>query len=115
MRCLIKRSIETIDQQWSWIKHVPENAVRIRLACDEIDVSDDLPKIRVKMLVLHARHDNIVPFDYGRSVAAGIAGARFVALETANHIPVPGEVAWTAFVHKRHVRRKRPFPLSPDN
>jgi hypothetical protein len=50
--------------------------------------------------VLHSRGDNIVPLDHGRDVAAGIAGARFVVLDTANHTALPGELAWTTFVEQ---------------
>ncbi len=92
------------EEQMRWyadlqqISTSPENAIRIRQACDVIDVSDCLAKVRARTLVLHSRNDNIVPLDYRRSVAAGIAGARFVALDTANHTALPGEPAWSAFV-----------------
>jgi DNA-binding winged helix-turn-helix (wHTH) protein/predicted esterase len=71
-----------------------EMAARLRVACDDIDISDLLPQVRVPTLVLHARHDNVVPLEQGRQIAAQIPGARFVTLESENHVPVPGEPAW---------------------
>jgi DNA-binding winged helix-turn-helix (wHTH) protein/pimeloyl-ACP methyl ester carboxylesterase len=74
-----------------------ENAARIRNACDSIDVSELLPKISVPTLVLHARHDNVVQLEQGRSLAASIPNARFVTLESDNHVLLAGEPAWDKF------------------
>ena len=59
----------------------PENAVRLRRAVDEVDVTDLLQHIKVPTLVLHCRNDAMQPFEEGRKLAAGIPGARFVALK----------------------------------
>jgi pimeloyl-ACP methyl ester carboxylesterase len=75
-----------------------EMAVKLRSACDEIDVVDLLAQVRAPTLVLHSRYDNIVPLDEGRRVAASIPGARFVCLESENHVPLPQEPAWAQFV-----------------
>jgi pimeloyl-ACP methyl ester carboxylesterase len=75
-----------------------EAAVRLRLACDDIDVVDLLPRVTVPTLILHSRHDNAVPFEEGRRLAAAIPGARFVALESENHVPLPDEPAWPEFI-----------------
>ena len=64
----------------------PENAVRIRQALDSTDISDRLSQVRIPTLVLHCRGDAAVPFEEGRLFAAGIPGARFVALEGQNHL-----------------------------
>jgi len=74
-----------------------ENAARIRNTCDDIDVADLLPRIHVPTLVLHARHDNVVPLEQGRSMAATIPNARFVTLESDNHVLLAGEPAWDKF------------------
>ena len=71
----------------------PENAVRIRHAMDNVDISESLAQIRVPTLVLHCRNDAAVPFEEGRRMAAGIPGARFVALEGSNHLVLEGEPA----------------------
>jgi len=68
------------------------------MVCDEIDVLNLLPKVTVPTLVLHSRYDNIVPLEEGRRVAATIPGAKFVCLESENHVPLPHEPAWAPFV-----------------
>ncbi|XSC42082.1 alpha/beta fold hydrolase [Bradyrhizobium sp. RDT10] len=61
---------------------------------DEIDVTGLLPTINVPTLITHSRHDQIVPIEEGRLVAAAIPGARFVSLESDSHVILPGEPAW---------------------
>jgi DNA-binding winged helix-turn-helix (wHTH) protein len=75
-----------------------ENAARLRAACDDIDVADLLAQVRVPTLVIHARQDNVVPYAQGRAIAAAIPGAKFVTLETENHVPLPGDPAWEKLV-----------------
>lgn len=75
-----------------------DNALRIRNACDDIDVVDLLPRVSVPTLVLHSRHDNVVPLEQGRLLATTIPNARFVTLESGNHVPLPGEPAWAKFL-----------------
>jgi DNA-binding winged helix-turn-helix (wHTH) protein len=75
-----------------------EIAARLRAACDDIDVASLLPRVAVPTLVIHARHDNVVPYAQGRAIAAAIPGARFVTLETENHVPLPGDPAWERLV-----------------
>jgi pimeloyl-ACP methyl ester carboxylesterase len=76
----------------------PENAVRLRRAVDEVDVTDLLQHIKVPTLVLHCRNDAMQPFEEGRQVAAGIPGARFVALEGRNHMILESDTAWGRFL-----------------
>ena len=52
----------------------------------DIDVSEWVPRISCPTLVLHARGDLRVPFEEGRKLAAMIPNARFVPLESDNHI-----------------------------
>ena len=75
-----------------------DNAARLRLAVDEIDVTDLLPQVKVPTLVLHCRDDAMQPFEEGRRLAAGIPGARFVALEGRNHMVLETDPAWPRFV-----------------
>jgi DNA-binding winged helix-turn-helix (wHTH) protein/pimeloyl-ACP methyl ester carboxylesterase len=75
-----------------------ENAVRIRSACDDIDVVDLLSRVKVPTLVFHSRNDSVVPLEQGRLIAAAIPGARFVTLESDNHMVLPGEPAWLKLV-----------------
>jgi len=75
-----------------------ENAIGNRNTADSIDVVKLLPKVPVPTLVLHCRHDNSVPFDEGRRIAASIPNAKFVSLDSENHVPLPEEPAWHRFV-----------------
>ncbi len=58
------------------------------------DLSAVAPKVAAPTLVLHARGDLRVPFEEGRLLAATIPGARFVPLDSRNHIPLVQEPAW---------------------
>jgi class 3 adenylate cyclase/pimeloyl-ACP methyl ester carboxylesterase len=64
----------------------PEGAVRYLETVAELDVRDLLPKVRAPTLVLHVRDELTVSIDRGRELAAGIPGARFVALPGKNHV-----------------------------
>jgi len=74
-----------------------ENALRIMRATGELDISDLLSQVKVPTLVLHCRNDAAVSFDEGRRLAAGIPGAKFVALESRNHLVLETEPAWEKF------------------
>jgi pimeloyl-ACP methyl ester carboxylesterase/DNA-binding winged helix-turn-helix (wHTH) protein len=78
----------------------PENAMRIRLAMDHIDVGDLLSQVIVPTLVLHCRDDAAAPFEEGRRLAAGIPKARFVELEGSNHVPLKGDPAWSRLIEE---------------
>jgi pimeloyl-ACP methyl ester carboxylesterase len=75
----------------------PENAVSMRRAWDNIDISDLLPRVQVRTLVLHCRDDSVQPFDEGRRLAAGIPDAHFVALEGRNHVILQSDPSWPRF------------------
>jgi pimeloyl-ACP methyl ester carboxylesterase/DNA-binding CsgD family transcriptional regulator len=75
-----------------------ENAVRLRQASGEIDVLDRLQEISVPTLVLHATEDQRVPFSEGRLLASRIPNARFVPLESRNHMLLEDEPAWQKLV-----------------
>ncbi len=78
----------------------PENAIRIREAYDNINISDDLPAISVPTLVLHCRDDAAVPFEEGRRMAGMIPGVKFVPLEGQNHLILQDEPAWPRFLEE---------------
>jgi pimeloyl-ACP methyl ester carboxylesterase/DNA-binding CsgD family transcriptional regulator len=75
----------------------PEMAVRLLETRAEADVNDLLSQVRVPTLVLHARHDEVVPFSEGRNLASEIPGAEFVELESRNHVLLAHEPAWQEF------------------
>jgi pimeloyl-ACP methyl ester carboxylesterase/DNA-binding winged helix-turn-helix (wHTH) protein len=91
-------------EQMQWFNELqrktasPDNAANILKSINVFDVDDLLARVRVPTLVLHRRGDSAQPFDEGRRLAAGIPGARFVALEGRNHLMLEGEPAWTRFL-----------------
>ena len=95
---------EGTPEQMQWFNDLqrittsPKNAVRIMEATGELDISDLLPQVRVPTLVLHCRNDAAVVLDEGRRLAAGIPGAKFVALESRNHLVLESEPAWEKFI-----------------
>jgi pimeloyl-ACP methyl ester carboxylesterase len=52
----------------------------------------------VPTLVIHARNDGSVSFERRRQLAALIPNARFVSLESNNHILLANEPAWPRFL-----------------
>jgi class 3 adenylate cyclase/pimeloyl-ACP methyl ester carboxylesterase len=80
------------------ISSSPADAARNLIANGDVDVTSLLPQVRVPTLVMHARHDARVPFELGRRLAAGIPGARFVPLESQNHVLLESEPAFTRFL-----------------
>jgi DNA-binding winged helix-turn-helix (wHTH) protein/pimeloyl-ACP methyl ester carboxylesterase len=75
-----------------------ENAVRIREACDNIDVTSLLPQVRVPTLVIHCRHDNVSSIEQGLLMARAIPDAKFVTVESENHVVLADEPAWPRLV-----------------
>ena len=72
----------------------PEQAVAHRRAISLLDASEFAARVEAPTLVVHARGDAVQPFSQGQAVAQAIANARFLALESANHIPLPQDPAW---------------------
>jgi pimeloyl-ACP methyl ester carboxylesterase/DNA-binding CsgD family transcriptional regulator len=75
-----------------------ETAVRLYEARNDINVLDRACDVTTPTLVLHARDDRVVPVEEGRLVAARVPGARFVLLDSANHILLADEPAWQDFL-----------------
>jgi pimeloyl-ACP methyl ester carboxylesterase len=63
----------------------------------DFDVRDSLAKITAPTLVMHVRDDLICPIEAGRQMAAGIPGARFIALPGKNHLFLEHEPACDRF------------------
>ncbi len=72
--------------------------MRLRHAVNGIDISHMLSRVSVPTLVMHCRDDTVEPFEEGRRLAAGIPGARFVALEGRNHVILEGDPSWNRFL-----------------
>ena len=77
-----------------------ETAVRLLHVLGDIDVTELLPLVTVPTLVLHSRNDARVPFEHGMMLARGIPDARFVPLESKNHLILSHEPAWQRFIEE---------------
>jgi DNA-binding SARP family transcriptional activator/pimeloyl-ACP methyl ester carboxylesterase len=75
-----------------------ENAVELMRSLGELNVVDLLPDISAPTLILHCRDDAAVGFEKGRLIASRIPAARFVTLDSHNHILLPRDPAWAEFV-----------------
>lgn len=75
----------------------PEVAAESLAHMQRIDVVDFCAQVRVPTLVLACRRDARVPFEQGALLATRIPGARFVALDSDNHVLLPEEPAWQEF------------------
>ena len=80
----------------------PEIAARTLHAFHEIDVTEAAARLRVPTLVMHARGDARVPFEEGRLLTGLIPDARFVPLESSNHVLLETEPAWRTFLAELH-------------
>jgi pimeloyl-ACP methyl ester carboxylesterase len=88
-------------QWWNELERLtasPENAARTLDAFHRVDVTEMARRLQVPTLVLHARGDARVPFDEGVRLAALIPGARFVPLDSDNHVLLDSEPAWSVFL-----------------
>jgi pimeloyl-ACP methyl ester carboxylesterase len=72
----------------------PEVAARTLDVLHGIDVLDLARQVTVPTLVAHARGDARVPFEQGMALASAIPGARFLPLESDNHVLLEDEPAW---------------------
>jgi DNA-binding CsgD family transcriptional regulator len=97
---------DATEQQMRWLddlQHVAtsaENAYAARLGRAHADTRHLLADIDLPTLVLHSRGDQVSAFRKGRYLAAHIPGARFVTLESKNHIVLGDEAAWPVLVRE---------------
>ena len=95
---------EGTPDQLAWFNELqrettsPEIAARLEEEFGDIDVRSLLGEVRCPVLVLHARHDEVIPFEAGRGLAARLPDAEFVALESRNHVLLESEPAWERFL-----------------
>ncbi len=75
----------------------PDIAYQLLAARAEVDVRPLLERVTVPTLVLHATGDEVVPATEGRYLAARIPDARFVPLDSRNHVLLADEPAWRDF------------------
>lgn len=91
------------EEQIAWFNQLcrktatAQMAARLLAARADIDVRDLLPRVRVPVLVVHPRHDEVVPFTQGQRIASELPDAEFVAIDSRNHIVLKHEPAWASF------------------
>jgi pimeloyl-ACP methyl ester carboxylesterase/DNA-binding CsgD family transcriptional regulator len=91
------------EEQVKWFNDLcrrtttPELAYRLLEARKSVDIIALLPRVSVPTLVMHARHDEVAPFSQGQLLASTIPDAKFVELDSANHILLEREPAWQRF------------------
>ena len=66
-------------------------AHQLLAACYDIDVVDDLSRIKAPTSVIHRRDDRAVPLAEGERLASGIDGATLTVLRGRTHIPFAGD------------------------
>ena len=71
-----------------------QNAARFQDAFGHIDVRHRLAEVKAPTIVLHSKYDQRIPLEQGRELASAIPNARFVPLESRNHILLDDEPAW---------------------
>jgi len=90
-------------EQFAWLNNLelvstsPENAVKLQRTFIMVDVRELAKTISVPTMVIQAKHDTAVFFEQGRQTATHIPGARFVVLDSKNHILMRNEPAWFYF------------------
>jgi pimeloyl-ACP methyl ester carboxylesterase/DNA-binding CsgD family transcriptional regulator len=92
------------EEQMRWLddlQRMAASATTAYIAREQRRTADAdalLPGLRLPTLVLHSVGDRMNSFEYARHLAANIAGARLVALDSENHIVLEDEPAWPVFV-----------------
>jgi pimeloyl-ACP methyl ester carboxylesterase/DNA-binding CsgD family transcriptional regulator len=94
------------EEQMRWLDDLQqracdtETAVLSRAQRQTTDSTPRLAELDLSTLVIHSRGDQMVGFHHARDLAAGIKGARLVALDSENHIVLADEPAWQTFVRE---------------
>ena len=97
---------DATEEQMRWLDDLQrvatsaENAYAARMGRVQADARHLLARLDLPTLVLHSRGDQATDFTKGRYLAATIPGARFVTLESKNHIVLGDEAAWPVFVRE---------------
>jgi len=92
------------EEQMRWLDELQRvassanNVAAARRQRSQDNVVELLARVDVPTLVLHSRGDRMNAFEEGRFLASMIAGARFVVLESSNHIVLGDEPAWRVFM-----------------
>ena len=94
---------EGTSEQFAWFNNLqfvstsPANAMEVQRSFNLVDVREQAKMINVPTMVIQGKHDSAVPFESGRQTAAHIPNARFVVLDSKNHVLMRTEPAWNYF------------------
>lgn len=94
---------EGTPEQFAWFNNLqfvstsPRNAMEVQRSFNLVDVREQAQLINVPTMVIQSKHDSAVPFELGRQTAAHIPNARFVVLDSKNHVLMRSEPAWNYF------------------
>jgi pimeloyl-ACP methyl ester carboxylesterase/DNA-binding CsgD family transcriptional regulator len=94
------------EEQMRWLDDLQrmavdaETALLARAQHRMSDSSSRMAELELPVLVLHCLGDRMLDFEHSRDLAAGIRGARLVALSSNNHIVLADEPAWPVFLHE---------------
>lgn len=94
------------EEQMRWLDELmrmstsAEVSLKARRERRKADADWALAAITTPTLVIHGRNDHMNDFDDGVFLAANIAGARLVPLESQNHILLGDEPAWKVFMNE---------------
>jgi pimeloyl-ACP methyl ester carboxylesterase/DNA-binding CsgD family transcriptional regulator len=97
---------EGTREQYDWFNNLklistsPENAMELQRTFNMVDVREWAKSITIPTMVIQAKHDAAVSFERGRQTAAHIPSARFVVLDSKNHVLMATEPAWAYFWHE---------------
>jgi len=97
---------EGTPEQHHWFNELeristsPHNARKFFDVINEVDVTGIARRVGCPTLILHPDRDARVPFEEGRLLAGLIPGARFVPLDSRNHILLEHESAWRRWLEE---------------
>jgi pimeloyl-ACP methyl ester carboxylesterase/DNA-binding CsgD family transcriptional regulator len=75
-----------------------ETAARMLDIGWNVDVREAARNIKCPVLLMHPARDAVVPIEAGRTLVSLIPGARFVEIDSDNHMPLADEPSWPRLV-----------------
>jgi DNA-binding CsgD family transcriptional regulator len=94
----------------------PGNAAGLLSVFWHLELEKLIPRVRCPVLVCHGRHDGVIPFEEGRRVAALLPNARFLPLQSRNHVLLGSELGWQQFLDAidNFIPASSPYPATWD-
>jgi pimeloyl-ACP methyl ester carboxylesterase len=109
----------TMEHARSWCEQQraatsAESATRLFEVGMWVDVRHTARKLKCPVLIVHPERDRVVPIEEGRLLASLVPDARFVQLDSENHMPLADEPAWRRLIEeiKGFLRHNADAPAS---